>query len=266
MTRVVRAELFKFRTTPGPWVVTGVSIALTALIVLTAFGLAGSLVGKTFAAPRNVEDLRLLLGAGYQGAILVAPVLGVLCVTSEYRHKVLTTSLLITPRREQLLVAKGVACVVWGVLMCVASYVVVVAMGVTWLALAGGSPAALWGQAGAVVPTLFLAFALLTLFGLGIGTLIKNQVGAVLVILGFTVILEPLIVLLLKHIFQVDLNWLPSEATRALVGGLITGNGNNGNGNAVNLLSWWEGGLALLAWGLVPAVIGYFTSFRRDVT
>jgi hypothetical protein len=266
VTRVIRAELFKFRTTPGPWVVTGVSVALTALIVLTAFGVAGTLVGETFAAPRNVPELRLLLGAGYQGAILVAPVLGVLCVTSEYRHKVMTTSLLITPRREQLLIAKGVACVLWGCLMCIASYVVVVAMGVSWMSAAGGSPAALWGQAGAVVPTLFLAFALLTLFGLGIGTLIKNQVGAVLIILGFTVIIEPLVVFLVHHIWHVNLNWLPSEATRALVGGLITGNGDNGNGGGISLLTWWEGGLVLLAWGLVPAVIGYFTSFRRDVT
>lgn len=264
MIRVIRAELYKFRTTPGPWVVTGVAMLLTALIVLLSFSLAGSLVGQTFAAPQTVDQLRLLLGAGFEGAVIVAPVLGVLCVTSEYRHKVITTSLLLTPRREQLLVAKAIACVLWGFLMCLATFAVVVAMGLPWLVAEGGSPAALWAQAGAVVPTLFAAFALLALYGLGIGTLIKNQVGAILVSLGFTIIVEQIIVALFEHLLNVDLNWLPNEATRALVGGLVASNTNSGETG--RLLTWWQGGLALLAWGIVPTVIGYFTTFRRDVT
>jgi len=34
----------------------------------------------------------------------------------------------------------------------------------------------------------------------------------------------------------------------------------------VHLLAWWQGGLVMLLWGLVPLTIGYFTTFRRDVT
>ena len=36
--------------------------------------------------------------------------------------------------------------------------------------------------------------------------------------------------------------------------------------NAFRLLTWWQGGLVLLAWGLGPLTLGYFTTFRRDVT
>jgi hypothetical protein len=32
------------------------------------------------------------------------------------------------------------------------------------------------------------------------------------------------------------------------------------------LLTWWEGGLVMLAWGLGPLALGYFTTFRKDVT
>jgi hypothetical protein len=120
-------------------------------------------------------------------------------------------------------------------------------------------------QAGAVIPTLFLSYALLALYGLGIGTLLRNQVGAILITLAFTVIVEQIIVALFDHLLHTNLNWLPAEATRALLGGLVTGD-NGVNTGAGRLLSWWTGGLALLAWGVVPLVIGFFTTFRRDVT
>ena len=32
------------------------------------------------------------------------------------------------------------------------------------------------------------------------------------------------------------------------------------------LLTWWQGGLVMLGWGLIPLTLGYFTTFRRDVT
>ncbi len=262
MTKVIRAELYKFRTTPGPWVMTVVVLALTALfIALLGFTVAGY-PGHTFAAPRTTDQLRVLLGAGYFPALYVAPILGVLCITTEYRHKVLTTSLLITPRREQVLAAKAIASVLWGFLLCLASFVMVAAMGIPWLAGLGGSVPDLLRQTGAVVPSLFAAYALLALYGLGIGVLLRNQVAGVLVTLAFTVIIEQILVALAEHVWHVDLNWLPAEATRAFAGGLIFGN----NGDPTRLLSWWAGGLALLAWGLVPLVIGYFTTFRRDVT
>jgi hypothetical protein len=32
------------------------------------------------------------------------------------------------------------------------------------------------------------------------------------------------------------------------------------------LLSWWLAAIVLAAWGLVPIALGYFTTFKRDVT
>jgi hypothetical protein len=34
----------------------------------------------------------------------------------------------------------------------------------------------------------------------------------------------------------------------------------------VYLLSWWLATIVLAGWGLVPIVVGYFTTFRQDVT
>jgi hypothetical protein len=113
---------------------------------------------------------------------------------------------------------------------------------------------------------------LLGLFGLGFGTLVKNQVAAILLTIGGTLILEGILIALAKAIFHYDLNWLPNGAGAALAGDIARGFGGGGGGgdgsgpNAFRLLDWWQGGLVLLAWGLGPLTLGYFTTFRRDVT
>jgi hypothetical protein len=258
VTRLVRAELLKLRTTPGPWIVLGVTLLFTCLGVVAAFLVTGNgpNASTRFVAPHTVHRLRLLLGAGFAvGGVWMAAVVGVLSVTTEYRHKVMTTTLLVTPQRARLLVGKGIVSVIWGVLLGLASLVVVAAFGIPLLAAEGGSLSALLRQVGPVVPGLLGAFALLALFGVGFGVLVKNQVGAILSVLVLSIILEPILDGLLPSVGR----WLPSAASQAVAGGLAAR-------NDLSLLSWWLGALVLIAWGVVPAVIGYFVSFRRDVT
>jgi len=264
--RVARAELLKLRTTPGPWVVVGVALLLTALGILGAF-VNPNHPGPAFRAPVTTDDLRNLVGAGYQAATLMAPILGVLCITAEYRHKVITTTLLNTPQRERVLVGKAIASLVWAVGMCVATLVLVAAMGFPWLSAEGGSISAALHQVGPVVPGLLADFALLAIFGLGIGVLLKNQVAGVLLTIAALFVLEPLIYELFRHLLQINLDWLPSLAAASVAGGLTRGTGGGGGGGGGTVeLAWWTGALVLLAWGLLPAVIGYFVTFNRDVT
>ena len=68
-----------------------------------------------------------------------------------------------------------------------------------------------------------------------------------------------------RAIFHYNLNWLPNGAGGALAGDIARGFGNAQDATS-RLLSWWQGGLVMLLWGLVPLTIGYFTTFRRDVT
>ena len=71
---------------------------------------------------------------------------------------------------------------------------------------------------------------------------------------------------LARAIFHYDLNWLPNAAGAALAGDIARGFGGGGGEHAFRLLTWWQGGLVMLLWGLVPLSVGYFTTFRRDVT
>lgn len=270
MIRTIRAELLKMRTMPGMWVVLLLAFPLTGLFVVVSFLMAGAhtFPTQTFAHVQTLADRRFLLGSGFRAVTLLAPLVGVLCVTTEYRHKTVTGTLLLTPQRSRVLMAKVVATIVWSLGMAIITFVAVGAIGLPWDAGMGGAVGPVLSQAGAVVPELVVATILLGLFGLGFGTLVKNQIAGVLVTIGGTLILEGLIVYLTNLIFHYNLNWMPDEATAAFAGIIAKGAGFGGGGGNLNfsLLPWWGGGLAMAGWGLIPLTIGYFTTFRKDVT
>jgi ABC-2 type transport system permease protein len=260
--RSIRSELYKFSTTPGPWVILLINTGLTAALV------AGSLYGSRVGGynPRSVADLRDLMGAGYTTSLILAPLVGVLCITTEYRHKIITTSLLVNPDRPQLLVAKGIATAIWSLLLAVVDFILIFAWAIPAQSAAGGSISLFLRQSGVVVPGVLIVYVLLGLFGLGFGILVKNQVAAVLLTIGGTLILENLVIALLHHFVNVNLNWLPSPAAESAAGYVARNTGNGGGLSGFTYLNQWAGALVLLAWGVGPALIGYFTTFRRDVT
>ena len=265
--RLVRAELFKFRTTPGAWVCVAVVLLLTGLGITTSF-INGSNGVVHFSAPTTVVGLRRLMGAGYTAAIVMAPVLGVLSITTEYRHRVLTSTLLAHPRRADVLSAKVLASALWALFMGVASFAMIGAMGIPLLVAEGGSVAALLHQVGPVLPGMLAAYVLLAVYGMGIGTLVRNQIAGVIIALGLTLVLEPIVVAIFGSLAHMDVNFLPTRATEAIAGGVAAR--GPGGASAVTtahvLLSWWLGAIALVIWGVGTAVVGYFTTFRRDIT
>ncbi len=266
MINAIRAELIKMRSMPGVWVTFGLAFPLTVLICIAVLAAAGGFPGHTFYFVQTLRQRRELLGAGYFGLEVLAPIMGVLCVTGEYRHKTITTTLVLTPVRVRVLGAKVVVTALWCILIALLSLVAVAAVGLPWDVALGGATSQVTDQVGAVVPGLFASAILLGLFGLGFGTLVKNQVAAILLTIGGTLILESILIALARAIFHYNLNWLPNGAGAALAGDIARGFGGGGRGAGFHLLTWWQGGLVMLAWGLVPLAIGYYTTFRRDVT
>jgi ABC-type transport system involved in multi-copper enzyme maturation permease subunit len=268
VTNAVRAELIKMRSMPGVWVTWGLGFPLAVLVILGVLANAGGFPGHTFYFVQTLQQRRQLLGAGYFGIEVLAPIIGVLCVTGEYRYKTITTTLVLTPVRPRVLAAKVVGTALWCVLLALLTLVAVAVVALPWNAALGGVTSGVTDQVGAVVPGLLASTILLGLFGLGFGTLVKNQVAAILLTIGGTLVLESLLVALAKGIFHYNLNWLPNAAGAALAGDIARGFGGGGGGmhEGVRLLTWWQGGLVMLLWGLVPLTVGYFTTFRRDVT
>ena len=108
MIAVIRSEWLKIRTTPFPWVLAGIAIVINALLILVYFLTTTGRrpgIGQQWRSTVSLRGTRLSPHhptapqpgrLGIRGYLL-ALLLGVLIVTTEFRHKTVTTSFLVTP-------------------------------------------------------------------------------------------------------------------------------------------------------------------------
>lgn len=267
-----RSEISKQFTTNGWWIIL---VILVAYIGLMSFGMGAALAlaptgtGAAEAGgmpPMPAEALApWLYGLAATVGYALPFLYGTLIVTSEFRHNLLVPTFLATPRRGQVVSAKLFTGIVMGALFAVAGLVASVGGGVGALALAGldnqlSSPDTLMllGRTG-------LAIVLWTLVGIGLGTVIRNQVASIVVVLAFTQFVEPILRVAgmrVDWLFE-PLKYLPGAASDALVGSSLLSMAGPGT---VELLSWWQGGLVLAGYAVLFAVIGSLTTWRRDVS
>jgi hypothetical protein len=264
----IRSEWVKLRTTAVPWVLSGIAIVIDGLLILVYFSSHGDSSGGGSGGggrgtgsfglpdhPHTVQQLRNLLGSGFEG-YLFALLLGVLIVTTEFRHKTVTTSFLVLPRRPRFVGAKLITAAVLGAVLAMILLVVTLVAGGITLVAQGGSFSALTRQLPAVAPGMMLVFALFAVLGVGIGSVLTNQVAAIIVSLGWFVILEGILVSLVHGAER----WVPSGAATA------ASNLTRGQGTTFGLFNWWQGTLLMLAYGLVFAIVGSMILTRRDIT
>jgi ABC-2 type transport system permease protein len=261
--RLVGTELLKLRTVRLWWglLLTGVLLAFlqSGLLAGTA-GLALGQGGAPTPPPTDPAVLRTIYTGGLNYGYVVTLSLGVLGMAGEYRHQTITPTLLAVPRRARLVAAKLVAYLLAGLGYGVVFVVAGAVLGGIVL-VARSYPAGL-GAEGVVRAMLLamLACAIWTAFGLGLGTLIRNQIVALLVGIAFAVLAGPLLGLALQAAKAGAVaQYLPNQASAALV------QGTNG-GFEQTLLPWWGGALVLLAYGVVFAALGTVLTTRRDVT
>jgi ABC-2 type transport system permease protein len=245
VTRLVGAELFKLRTTRTFFAMCGGALALVLLITT----LASALGEKHEAHP-----LRDMASIGGLSQIFVL-IVGILAVTSEFRHGTITPTLLAIPERARLTVAKLGASLLVGLvvgLVCVGG-----ALGLGGAILSGRGIAS--GSAGGDVARFVVggavAAALYGAFGVGLGAIVRNQVGAVIGILVYAFVLEPLLQLIpgLKHV-------VPK------FGLLGVGNGVAATGGGSDTLGQVPAGLLFAGYCAVFLAVGIVLMRRRDVS
>jgi ABC-type transport system involved in multi-copper enzyme maturation permease subunit len=265
MIASIRSEWLKMRTTAVPWVLTGIALLIDALLILVYFlnhgdtgGNNNSNVVNSFGSPdypHTAQQLRNLLGAGFEG-YLFALLLGVLILTTEFRHKTVTTTFLVLPKRPRFVGAKLVSAAIFGAGLAVIVLVATFIGGGIALAADGGSFSSLAGQIPDVAPGMILVFALFAILGVGVGSVLTNQVAAIIVTLGWFIILEGILVSLVHGAAR----WVPTGAATA------ASNLTRGQGASFGLFNQWQGTLLMLGYGLVFAVIGSVILTRRDIT
>ncbi|HEX2293067.1 MAG TPA: ABC transporter permease [Gaiellaceae bacterium] len=248
MTDLVRSELLKIRTTRGWYVYLGV------LVLLVGLGAAGDL-GTVEGVDRGDVGYQrdLVEAAGF--AALLALILGITVVTTEFRHGTITPSLLGTPRRERVVVAKTIAATAVGFLFAVLALAVFAVVAVVWLSAVGAEIRLLEIEVLERAGQLLLAAPLWALAGVAVGALVQSQVAALVGTLIWIFIGE---VTLIAVLGLVDLDgfadYLPFQALDAA------------DGTNPDLLPYWTGVGVSLAWAAVLGIAGTERLKRRDIT
>ena len=265
MTALVRAELKKVLSTRLWWGLLIGAVVFSAVQSLANAVVAGMDAGGGMGTMPGLESAEAVRSvypmAMFTGTYMFALVLGITGMTGEYRHQTITSTFLVSPRRARVVMAKILAHTLMGLLYGVVGMLTVLVVGGATMSIRGyglGLDAdRLWLTSVLAV----LAVTIWTVLGIGVGTLIRNQVAAIVAALLFTFLVEPLVTFAVTAIEQVDLDgvvkWLPSNASSALMEPADT---------MLDYLDWWAGGLVLLGYGLVLAALGIVLSVRRDVS
>lgn len=240
--RLLRSEAIKLRTVRTTWWLLGAGLLAEALFA----GLYVGLVPLEAIGP--VREVQTSVGL----LMVMLLVLGVLSITNEFRHGTASTTFLVAPRRHPVLAAKLGTIVAVGLLA-----------GLAFVAVNGGLALPLFSARGESLPStgetvrvyagVVVSFGLLCAFGLGVGAIVRNQVGAIIAALAFFFVLSPLPELLPGDVGD----YFPAQAIGSLHG--LPEATEEGLGQLA-------GGLVLAAWSLGLWAIGTALVARRDLT
>jgi ABC-2 type transport system permease protein len=249
MTALVRSELLKIRTTRGWYAY------LAVIVLLVGVGVAGE-VGTASDPRRSELDFQLGLVESAGAAALLAIILGITVVTTEFRHGTVTPTFLVAPHRERVVAAKGVAGILVSLLFAVLALVVIAAVGLTWLSAVGVDIHLGEGDVGVRAAQMLLMAVLWALLGVAIGALVQSQVAALVGTLIWIFLGETLLIGILG-VLDIDgvASYLPFQALDA-----VDGTGGD------NLLDYWPGVAVSLAWTAVLGAAGIERLRGRDIT
>ncbi len=252
MTRLLRAELRKVVTTKLWWGMMLGSMAFAAIGVVSQIATNG-LPNNPATPLASPLTQRAILSSSVSGYIF-SVIVGIILITTEFRHFTSRPTFLLEPRRGRVIVGKIVVAAGVGVLYGVACGAVALAIAVPWLSAKGVHID--WVPNGLVVVMVGALFviAIFAVVGVGVGVLFRNQIAAVISTLAYLFVLEPLVSVI--PVVKDAYRYLPGAAASALTGV---------SRQQVTLLTNWQGGLLLLGWGLAFAVAGWILTVSRDI-
>ena len=244
MTNQLLSELRKMRSTRTNL---GLLAGMVGLTLLTVFvnGFA-----YTAAELGGHDNQHTLLSAGTTGAIFAA-LIGVMAITSEFRHGTIRSTFVVTPRRSRVIAAKVIASLLMGAAFGLVA--IALSFGIGYAILAGrGIEFALDANHVLllVLGTLCMT-ALWATLGVGLGAVIRNQVFAVVGLIVWAFVADNLLRALVPDVGR----FTPVGVSDAFTAGF-----------ADYLLHPAVGGLVLLAYGAAFVGAGALVVARRDVT
>jgi ABC-2 type transport system permease protein len=274
---LVKAELFKIRSTSTWWILGLITLVLWLLALLANWASSSISAGVDPAEQGlnsdETEQLRVanaavnvasnLYTSGQFFGVLMVMLLGAIVVTNEFFHLTATTTFLVTPRRERVVYAKLAASVMFGVgFWLVSTLLNLIFVPFILKALDVGTQLgepAVWRAIGLNA----LAYALWAILGVGAGVLIRSQMGATITltmiyVVGsfgaslFFALLSPR----LGDWFSKLQVLVPPLASQLMISGTdLPGNPPR-----------WVGAVVLIGYAVLAGGLGLWLTKRRDIT
>ncbi len=257
-TGLLLAEWTKIRTVRSTvWSL--VSFVLVAIGLSTLLALVvSSQWNKPGSHPEHATILAdptgAIYGLGFDLGQLALAVLGVIVITSEYSSGAIRSSLLAVPKRIPMLVAKvavfGALVLVVGAITVFATFFITTTIYHPDFVVTLGQPGVLRATIGGI-----LYLAVLGLFAMAIGGLIRHTAGAVATAIGL-ILVVPIVVGLIPGTIAAHVDaYLPTQAGH-LIGQTAQQSGD--------LLSPWQGFGVFCLWTAVLLVACGWLLKRRD--
>jgi ABC-2 type transport system permease protein len=240
----LRAEWLKQRSTRTTL------LLLVAMVGLVALVVAMHVLAPPIASLATRAEQMKVFEVGTSIGMLFAGVVGAIAITAELRYGTIRPTFLVTPRRGPVIAAKLLVAALTGIvfgllaegLMAGAVTAAFSARGVVNQLGGGDYLQLLAGGAGAA--------ALWAAIGLGVGGLVRNQVGTLVGLFAWMLIIENIVVGFVPRVGR----FLPGAAGQAIAG--QTGN---------RLLAPALGALLLVAYAAAVAAVGWVTTARSDI-
>jgi len=267
MHLALRSEWRKLVTTRMWWIL---ALVLVGYMAFLGAVMAFSLTHDPTALTGGLGDAETLDGRSVASTVYTLAVslgyvfplvIGALAMTGEFRYGTIAPTILAEPRRGVVLMAKLIISVPMGFFYGVIGTVGAVAGGLPFLLANDGT----YLGDGAIQENLLfsvVAMAIWCVIGVGLGSLLTNQIASIVVILAFTQFVEPILRVGLTAIDSLAgiQKFLPGAAAEALAGSSLYS-----TTGILTLLSRGEGALVLLAYALVFALVARVTTLRRDI-
>jgi ABC-2 type transport system permease protein len=293
--RLIRSEIRKISTTNAWWLFGIASLVITGLslwgnLAQAAGDLAfardtdatfrvrpGASAADVAAAQQQFaqdHDLhtQLVKAAGsiftsgqFFGLVLVM-LLGILVITNEFQYQTATATFLTTPHRSRVVFGKLVAAIGLGAVFWLISQAISLVAGLIFFHNIGLSNSL--GDWPVQRAMLFnaAAYLLWAVFGFGLGTLIRSQIGSV--VTGMAVYLVGYVggigVFILIRTYLIHGDWvltsavsLPPIASQVMI---------SPDKLYPQSAAWWVGALVMIGWSLLAGAVGVLLTRRRDIS
>jgi len=182
-----------------------------------------------------------------------AALAGIMLVTSEIRFGTIRPTFLFNPSRNRLFVSKIVAGALAGLVFGAIAEGLVYAIGLIILKARGIPFALSAGNVTELLVATIIGTALWGALGVGLGSIVPNQVGAVISLLAWGFVVENLVFGLLPSVGR----FLPVHAEDAMVGLQTTEH---------HLLPAGGGWLVIILWAAALGAIGLTMFKKRDIS